>query len=226
MATDSQKPNDTNPSVENPKKASDPVAPPSAKPDEHHKTDASTAVPPSSSDSASGKDADDASKPAEVSAVASAAAMTAPVSDIEKKMRRAERFGISVQLTEEDKRNSRAESKEGLTELQLGMWFRTGSSSGSEASKKSEELKRKARAERFGIPSPPVASEQEAKKKARLARFAPAPKIDPAEDDKRKARALRFASTTSNSLSRVNGNGKANIEPQNAAIAGKAGGGA
>lgn len=85
---------------------------------------------------------------------------------------------------------------------------------------------RKARAERFGIPSPPAASEEEAKKKARLARFAPAPKIDPAEDDKRKARALRFASTTpSNSFSRVNGNGKANIE-LNAAIAGKAGGGA
>lgn len=109
MATDSQKPNDTNPSVENPKKASDHLAPPSAKPDEHPKTDASSAVQPSSSDSASGKDADDPSKPAEVSAVAYAAAMTAPVSDIEKKMRRAERFGISVQLTEEEKRNSRAE---------------------------------------------------------------------------------------------------------------------
>lgn len=33
----------------------------------------------------------------------------APVTDIQKKMRRAERFGMSVQLSEEEKRNSRAE---------------------------------------------------------------------------------------------------------------------
>lgn len=33
----------------------------------------------------------------------------APVTDIQKKMRRAERFGLSVQLSEEEKRNSRAE---------------------------------------------------------------------------------------------------------------------
>ena len=44
---------------------------------------------------------------------------------------------------------------------------------------------------RFGIPTPPVASEEEVKKKARLARFAHAAKMDPLEDDKRKARALR-----------------------------------
>ena len=33
----------------------------------------------------------------------------APVTDIQKKIRRAERFGTSVQLSEEEKRNSRAE---------------------------------------------------------------------------------------------------------------------
>jgi len=33
----------------------------------------------------------------------------APLSDIQKKIRRAERFGISVQLSEKEKRNSRAE---------------------------------------------------------------------------------------------------------------------
>lgn len=34
---------------------------------------------------------------------------TAPVTDIEKKIRRAERFGITVQLSEQEKRNTRAE---------------------------------------------------------------------------------------------------------------------
>ena len=33
----------------------------------------------------------------------------APLSDVQKKMRRAERFGINVKLSEKEKRNSRAE---------------------------------------------------------------------------------------------------------------------
>lgn len=44
---------------------------------------------------------------------------------------------------------------------------------------------------RFGLEQSVPAAEEE-KKKARLARFAPASKIDPAEEDKKKARALRF----------------------------------
>jgi len=42
------------------------------------------------------------------------------------------------------------------------------------------------------MPSPTTAADEEAKKKARLARFAPASKVDPLEEDKRKARALRW----------------------------------
>ena len=42
------------------------------------------------------------------------------------------------------------------------------------------------------MPSPTTTSDEEAKKKARLARFAPASKVDPQEEDKRKARALRW----------------------------------
>ncbi|KAH1090076.1 hypothetical protein J1N35_017333 [Gossypium stocksii] len=61
-----------------------------------------------------------------------------PADDIQKKIRRAERFGVPIQLSEQEKRNSRAER------------FGTApSSKGSEESKQSEELKRKARAERF-----------------------------------------------------------------------------
>ncbi|RVW98849.1 Protein modifier of SNC1 11 [Vitis vinifera] len=41
--------------------------------------------------------------------VASSPTNTATVSDIQKKIRRAERFGMPVQLSEEEKRNSRAE---------------------------------------------------------------------------------------------------------------------
>ncbi|KAG5243595.1 protein MODIFIER OF SNC [Salix suchowensis] len=136
----------------------------------------------------------------------------APATDSDKKFRRAERFGINVQLSEKEKRNSRAER------------FGTGSQGSepeSDSVKKSEELKRKARAERFGIPVPPTATDVEVKKKARVERFAVAPKIDALEENKRKARALRFSQSSSDSLSM---NGKGDLEPK-AAIAGKAGGG-
>lgn len=132
------------------------------------------------------------------------------VTDTQKKIRRAERFGMPVQMSEEEKRNTRAER------------FGTGSKTqGSEVSKTSEELKRKARAERFGLPVPSSVSEEEAKRKARLARFAPYPKTDSVEEDKRKARALRFSKTSSSSVSQVNG--KENIEAK-AAITGEADG--
>lgn len=44
------------------------------------------------------------------------------------------------------------------------------------------------------MPSPSTPADEEAKKKARLARFSPVSKIDPLEEDKRKARALRYIS--------------------------------
>ncbi|XP_004493925.1 uncharacterized protein [Cicer arietinum] len=133
----------------------------------------------------------------------------APLSDVQKKMRRAERFGISVQLSEKEKRNSRAER------------FGTASVLHGPEGSKDEDLKRKARAERFGMPTPSTTADEDAKKKARLARFASGSKTDPAEEDKRKARALRFSNSSSTTLSQVNV--EANIEP--AAIASNAGGG-
>lgn len=113
--------------------------------------------------------------------------------DIQKKIKRAERFGVPVQLSEEEKRNSRAE--------RFGI---ASSSAGSNSSNKSEEVKRKARAERFGIEKITPADE-EAKKKARLARFAGVTKVDPVEEDKKKARALRFSQSQSDSASQTNG---------------------
>ncbi|ESW34697.1 hypothetical protein PHAVU_001G173200 [Phaseolus vulgaris] len=185
--------NSNNPAPENPNKTLDPTLPDPVlvateaadDTDTTEAADAKTSPPPES-----GNDA--------------------PLSDIQKKIRRAERFGISVQMSEKEKRNSRAER------------FGTVSASQGSEPSKSEELKRKARAERFGMPSPTTAADEEAKKKARLARFAPASKVDPLEEDKRKARALRFANPSSTSIANVNGEG--NIEPE-AAIAGKAGGG-
>ncbi|XP_042399409.1 protein MODIFIER OF SNC1 11-like isoform X1 [Zingiber officinale] len=104
-----------------------------------------------------------------------------PVTDLEKKLRRAERFGMQVVLSEVEKRNSRAER------------FGTGSNlSGSKIVGQPEEEKRKARAERFGLKVDDVADE-EAKKKARLERFAPNSKLDTSEEEKRKARAIRFS---------------------------------
>ncbi|PSS23732.1 Protein MODIFIER OF like [Actinidia chinensis var. chinensis] len=136
----------------------------------------------------------------------------APGTDIQKKIRRAERFGTSVQLSEEEKRNSRAER------------FGTGSGpaiNGSDVLKKSEEQKRKARAERFGsLQSAPA--DEEAKKKARRARFAGVPKTDPLEEDKKKARAIRFSQPPSGAISQVNG--KVNDIDMKGAIKGKVGG--
>ncbi|XP_060201666.1 protein MODIFIER OF SNC1 11-like [Lycium barbarum] len=121
-------------------------------------------------------------------------------SDIQKKMKRAERFGMTVQLSEQEKRNTRAER------------FGTASAAqGSEALKKAEEQKRKARAERFGLKQSD-SGDEEAKKKARLARFAPPAKADPVEEDKRKARALRFSESQSGSQSHQNGKGKTEQE--------------
>ena len=94
MATDTQQnPSDAlvNPSVENPNKAIDPP----------HSETPTTAVesPKETSDS----------KPTVPAGATASPVAPAAVSDIEKKMRRAERFGISVQLTEKEKRDSRAE---------------------------------------------------------------------------------------------------------------------
>ncbi|KAL8247400.1 hypothetical protein R6Q59_008616 [Mikania micrantha] len=126
------------------------------------------------------------------------------VTDTQRKIRRAERFGMPVKLSEQEKRNSRAER-----------FGTTPGPQGSDVTKKAEELKRKARAERFGITqSMPM---EEEKKKARLSRFGSASSANPIEEEKRKARALRFSGTP------VAGSGK--IEPK-ATIAGKAGGGA
>ncbi|XP_010253437.1 PREDICTED: protein MODIFIER OF SNC1 11 isoform X2 [Nelumbo nucifera] len=130
--------------------------------------------------------------------LSSPTAAAGPVSDLQKKIRRAERFGMPVQLSEEEKRSSRAER------------FGTGPTlHGLDELKKSEEQKRKARAERFGLPAQSAADE-EAKKKARLARFAPVSKNDTLEEDKKKARAIRFAQPPSATPSQVNG--KANSE--------------
>ncbi|URE21413.1 hypothetical protein MUK42_11939 [Musa troglodytarum] len=104
-----------------------------------------------------------------------------PVTDLRKKLRRAERFGMPVMLSEEEKRNSRAER------------FGTGSPlSGRKDVGQLEEQKRKARAERFGLKIDIIVDE-EAKKKARLERFAPKSMMDTSEVEKRKARAIRFS---------------------------------
>ncbi|GAB2272419.1 hypothetical protein Dimus_007244 [Dionaea muscipula] len=110
--------------------------------------------------------------------------------DIEKKVRRAERFGVPVQLSEEEKRSSRAER------------FGTGSGD----SKAYEDNKRKARAERFGLPAHSAADE-EAKKKVRFARFTAPTKVDSLEEEKRKAREMRFSQSEPKSVSLINGKG-------------------
>ncbi|CAN0926759.1 Protein MODIFIER OF SNC1 11 [Linum grandiflorum] len=131
---------------------------------------------------------------------------TDSVTDTQKKIRRAERFGITATLSEEEKRNSRAER------------FGTPSvTQGSAGAKNSEDLKRKSRAERFGLPvpaeptKPTEPTDAEAKKKARLERFGSIPKPNAAEEEKKKARALRFAQPSSTSIT-----GEGDVQPKEA----------
>ncbi|GER43490.1 SAP domain-containing ribonucleoprotein [Striga asiatica] len=128
---------------------------------------------------------------------------SAAVTDIQKKMKRAERFGMPVQMTEEEKRSSRSER------------FGSGSAAKVSDTKAAEDLKRKARAERFGIVQS-AQTDEETKKKARLARFGSTPKTDSVEEDKKKARALRF------SQPKTNGKGDTEVKTD---TAGKAGAG-
>ncbi|KAK8950448.1 hypothetical protein KSP40_PGU016637 [Platanthera guangdongensis] len=134
-------------------------------------------------------------KPADSSISLPVGATTQPASSLEKKIRRAERFGVPVQLSEEEKRSTRAER------------FGTTSSPTGKDVGISEEQKRKARAERFGI-AEQIPTDQEAKKKARLDRFSQNPKPNAVEEEKRKARAARFSGTTTSSES----NGKVSFK--------------
>ena len=90
--------NNNNPAQENPNKTLDPT-----EPDPIPATEDATATKGSDAKDPADADADAITSPPPDSG------NDAPLSDIQKKMRRAERFGISVQLSEKEKRNSRAE---------------------------------------------------------------------------------------------------------------------
>lgn len=113
MATESEKSNPSILAQENPKETLDHEVSPIAKPDLHEDPPSSTPTQVSSDSTVpsgtveSRKDCEDSKSTA--ATAGSPAGDDGPVSSIQKKMRRAERFGISVQLTEEEKRNSRAE---------------------------------------------------------------------------------------------------------------------
>lgn len=200
MATDTQKSESQNSEVENPKKTL--TLTPTNPPDLNEESKNPSANEDEQPDSQlASEDLDTDASKAKLTVVSPKGD-----NDIQKKVRRAERFGVPVQLSEEEKRNSRAE--------------RFGTNTASEASKSSEELKRKARAERFGLSVP---SDEEAKKKARMARFGSEAKVDSQEEEKRKARALRFSQPSSNAVAEINSKG--NIEPKTA-IAGDTNGGA
>ncbi|CAN1775621.1 Protein MODIFIER OF SNC1 11 [Linum perenne] len=159
-------------------------------------TDPNTAVVPPSSDD-SGKESGDNKEGLDSTSktASSGPESTESVTDTEKKLRRAERFGISVKLSEVEKRNSRAE-RIMCSRANSSRFGTPPVTQGSAAPKNSEELKRKSRAERFGLPVQAEPTDVEAKKKARLERFGSIPKPDAAEEDKKKARALRFVCKT------------------------------
>lgn len=205
MATETKDLTNKKPEVKNPDKTQVSVTgKPSTQPlnsaDSSNPSTLSLAVP-SEANPQSGSPAGDAGgdtpkgEGATTGAVKTLSAGTGAGADVDKKLRRAERFGVPLKLSEQEKRNSRAE--------RFG-----GSGSGSDSSKSSEDLKRKARAERFGL----VVSEEEDKKKARLAKFGSEKKIDPKEDEKRQARAIRFGEPSAGSVPNLNGKGNVNVK--------------
>ncbi|XP_078160033.1 protein MODIFIER OF SNC1 11 isoform X1 [Carex rostrata] len=136
---------------------------------------------------------------------------TGSVTDLEKKMRRAERFGVAVVMSEEEKRNNRAE--------RFGTGTQTVRKGGT--GQVEEQQKKKARAERFGL-STNATVDEEAKKKARLERFSPGLKVDASEEEKKKeARALRFAKN-STSPSQPSTNDSSDLNKDAASVVGTA----
>ncbi|OWM82363.1 protein MODIFIER OF SNC1 11 [Punica granatum] len=182
-----------------PTKTLDSAVPASVQPDDQPPNGSGQPPPPAADNPAADgtKESGEAKSSSTVAKVAPQAGNdAAPADDVQKKIRRAERFGMPVQLSEAEKRSSRAER------------FGTGAGlNKSDVLSKSEELKRKARAERFGtLTTSADAADEEVKKKARLARFASgSAKTDPEEEDKRKARAIRFSNPSPSTLSQVNG---------------------
>ncbi len=135
------------------------------------------------------KSLEEAKEPTKVLEVNGADSGTAPLTDLEKKQKRAERFGTELKITEDEKRRMRSARFNGASATN-GAKKETGTGTGSEtlsnvspSTAGAEAAKRKARAERFGIggisTTEPalklqVSTDEDAKKKARLARFAAA----------------------------------------------------
>ncbi|CAM6029240.1 unnamed protein product [Sphagnum balticum] len=137
------------------------------------------------------KSLEEAKEPTKVLEVNGADSGTAPLTDLEKKQKRAERFGTELKITEDEKRRMRSARFNGASatngaKKETGTGTGTGSETLSNVSPSTagaEAAKRKARAERFGIggigTTEPalklqVSTDEDAKKKARLARFAAA----------------------------------------------------
>lgn len=109
-------------------------------------------------------------------------AVVAPLTDIEKKQRRAERFGTDLKISEAEKRKLRAARfNGGSTNGASTVTAKEGVSGPSSAIPDAEAAKRKLRAERFGTATATTtessgkfkfSADEEAKKKARMARFA------------------------------------------------------
>lgn len=128
-----------------------------------------------------------------------AAVVPAAMTDIEKKRRRAERFGTDLKITEAEKRKLRAArfndgSKNGAAapEVVVVEAGKVGAAKLSDNAKsalmEAESAKRKARAERFGsVP-------QEATVKPKFSSDEVAPKVEFSQDEeaKKKARMARF----------------------------------
>jgi len=136
-------------------------------------------------------------EPADGSGEGKVVSLNRPKQDLmTSKQQRAQKFGIEVKMSDEEKRSART-SRFGVdTAVTLATTGNRKRKPNAVASPEEQE-KTAARAKRFGLPSPAATDEKMLKRAKKFGTAVPAGVVDPAEAEKRQKRSARFSDSAS-----------------------------